>query len=233
MKVLVVLSGGIDSTTLLWKMVKEGNDVEAISFYYRQKHKKELFYAATQCKILGVNFDVVNLSELGLFLRGSALIDPDIKIPDGFYEEENMKQTVVPNRNMIMLSIATGIAISRKMDAVAYAAHSGDHTICPDCRVEFINAMQRAISLCDWNPPELITPFWHMTKADIIKLGHSLGVPYDKTWSCYKGGDLHCGTCGTCTERREAFLLAGVSDPTSYDPKAPSIYELLKKKEEK
>ena len=140
-----------------------------------------------------------------------------------------MKSTVVPNRNMILLSVATGHALSIKARQIAYAAHSGDHAIYPDCRNEFAEAMANAIMLADWEQVELIRPFVDWTKADIVRRGAELGVPFAKTWSCYKGGDLHCGRCGTCIERREAFDLAKVIDPTPYADGAPSVASLRAK----
>jgi 7-cyano-7-deazaguanine synthase len=134
-----------------------------------------------------------------------------------------MKTTVVPNRNMILLALATGHALSIGAQQVAYAAHSGDHAIYPDCRNEFADAMARAMALCDWSQVELYRPFVDWTKADIVRRGAELGVPFGQTWSCYKGGNKHCGRCGTCIERREAFDLAGVEDPTNYKPDAPSV----------
>jgi len=152
------------------------------------------------------------------FIAGkSALVNKDVAVPDGHYEDENMKQTVVPNRNMIMLSVAIGHAVAEEFDAVAYAAHGGDHAIYPDCRPEFANAVAQCALLCDWRQIELLRPFINMTKADIAARGAELGVPFDLTWSCYKGREKHCGTCGTCVERREAFQLGSVSDPTEYE----------------
>jgi 7-cyano-7-deazaguanine synthase len=134
-----------------------------------------------------------------------------------------MKQTVVPNRNMIMLAVAIGHAVSLKFDSVAFGAHAGDHAIYPDCRPVFASAMDVVAQLCDWQAIRLLRPFIGYSKADIVRIGHELGVPMQLTWSCYKGGDLHCGKCGTCVERREAFQLAGVSDLTQYEPAARLI----------
>jgi 7-cyano-7-deazaguanine synthase len=153
-------------------------------------------------------------------MGGSSQTDKSVPVPEGHYEEESMKQTVVPNRNMILLALAGAWAISTKSDAIAYAAHSGDHAIYPDCRPEFTEAMSDALRLCDWHEVKLMRPFLYptpMSKADIVKLGTSLGVPFELTWSCYKGGEKHCGKCGTCVERVEAFQLAGVEDPTEYE----------------
>jgi 7-cyano-7-deazaguanine synthase len=137
-----------------------------------------------------------------------------------------MKATVVPNRNMILLSVAAGWAISSEFDRLAYAAHSGDHAIYPDCRTEFADALDSAIRLADWREVSLYRPFVDHTKADVVTLGAELNVPFENTWSCYKGLDLHCGRCGTCVERREAFHIAEVSDPTAYGPEAPSVDEM-------
>jgi len=138
-----------------------------------------------------------------------------------------MKATVVPNRNMILLSVAAGWAISSEFDRVAYAAHSGDHAVYPDCRNEFADALDATIRLADWREVSLYRPFVDYAKADLVKLGAELGVPFEKTWSCYKGLDLHCGRCGTCIERREAFHLAGIHDPTYYSADAPSLEEMV------
>ena len=223
MKVVVVLSGGIDSTTLLWKMVKEGHDVHAFTVNYGQLHKREIDSALYQTRMAKVPHEILVIPTLRQIFKGSALTDLGVSVPEGRYEEENMKKTVVPNRNMILISLAVAYAISIKADAVAYAAHSGDHTIYPDCRPEFVAAMASAVSQCDWNPPSLMAPFLHMRKSDIVKLGQALGVDFSHTWSCYKGGILHCGRCGTCIERREAFLAAGVPDPTQYQKSAPPL----------
>ena len=138
-----------------------------------------------------------------------------------------MKSTVVPNRNMILLSLATAWAVSKKADSVSYAAHSGDHAIYPDCRNEFAEALDKAIRLADWQEVYLNRPFVDLTKADIVKLGSELNVPFEQTWSCYEGQEVHCGRCGTCIERREAFYLAGVEDPTEYSPEAPNLEVMI------
>ena len=164
----------------------------------------------------GLNTGLLIFPDSSDLLAGSALTSSEIEVPEGHYAEDNMKATVVPNRNMILLSVAAGWAISSKYDRIAYAAHSGDHAIYPDCRNEFAEALDGAIRLADWHEVSLYRPFVDMTKADIVSLGAKLGVPFEKTWSCYKGQDLHCGRCGTCVERREAFYLAGVDDPTTY-----------------
>ena len=227
MKSLVVHSGGMDSTVLLYQLLQAGDEVKALSINYGQRHSRELDGARALCAELGVEHRVADLSGLSDLLAGSALTSSDIEVPEGHYAEDNMKATVVPNRNMILLSVAAGWAISSKYDRIAYAAHSGDHAIYPDCRNEFAEALDGAIRLADWHEVSLYRPFVDMTKADIVSLGAKLGVPFEKTWSCYKGQDLHCGRCGTCVERREAFYLAGVEDPTTYAPDAPTVQEMV------
>lgn len=215
--VVAIISGGMDSITMLYKLLDDGMHIEALGFDYGQRHARELMSAETICRKLGVTHNVVNLKGIAPLIAGeSALLNRGVDVPDGHYEAPTMKQTVVPNRNMIMLSVAAGVAIARKFDAVAYGAHAGDHAIYPDCRRGFAEAIQEVLYLADWRPIELHAPFINMSKADIVKLGDSLGVPFDATWSCYKGEEKHCGTCGTCVERREAFSIAGVVDPTLY-----------------
>lgn len=220
MKTLVVCSGGLDSVTLAYKVAVERALAGLISFDYGQRHKKELEFAALCAQRLGAPHSIIDISAIGAQLQGSALTD-NIAVPEGHYAEESMKITVVPNRNAIMLSIAYGIASARGSDAVAAAFHGGDHFIYPDCRPGFVaafGAMQdKALEgLADI---KLYAPFLDFKKSGIVAEGARLGVPFADTWSCYKGGEVHCGRCGTCVERREAFHLAGVADPTAYaDP---------------
>jgi len=217
--VLVLTSGGIDSTTLLYYHAKRKQLAGAIAFNYGQRHLKELEFAGLNAQALGVPITTVNISSLGPILSGSSQTDASVPVPEGHYSEESMKATVVPNRNMILLSIAIGAAIAKKIDFVAYAAHAGDHAIYPDCRPEFTKAMGSAARLCDWRKITLLRPFIKMTKGWIVAEGEELGVDFTKTWSCYQGGALHCGRCGTCVERRLAFIEAKVVDPTTYqDP---------------
>ena len=218
MKTIVICSGGMDSVTLAYKIAKEKELIGLISFDYGQRHKKELKFAAKAAEDLGVPHDIIDIAHIGAKLSGSALTD-DIDVPDGHYAEETMKITVVPNRNAIMLTSASGIASARGAEAVATAVHGGDHFIYPDCRPEFIQAFQtmQDFALDGVSSIQLFTPFIDITKADIAAQGKKFGVPFEDTWSCYKGGDNHCGRCGTCVERREAFALARVEDPTLYD----------------
>lgn len=226
MKTVLIYSGGLDSTVLLYHLRAAGHDLHALSVDYGQRHRCELTHAASICAELHVPNPVADLSSIQPLLAGSSLTSAEIEVAEGHYTEENMKSTIVPNRNMILLSVATGHALSIGAEQVAYAAHSGDHAIYPDCRNEFADAMANAIKLCDWNTVELARPFVEWTKADIVRRGAELELPFEKTWSCYKGLDLHCGRCGTCIERREAFDLAEVKDPTAYAHDAPSVAAL-------
>ena len=216
-KTVLIYSGGIDSTVLLYDLLNSGHDVQALSVNYGQRHSKELDCAKSLCKQLNVEHHLADLTALNPLLSGSSLTSPHVQVPEGHYEDESMKATVVPNRNMILLSIAAGWAMSTGASSVSYAAHSGDRAIYPDCREEFADAMNGVMEIAGWDKVSLNRPFSSLTKADIVKLGDELGVPFEQTWSCYKGGQVHCGVCGTCVERREAFELAGVTDPTIYD----------------
>ncbi|PTX91851.1 7-cyano-7-deazaguanine synthase QueC [Verrucomicrobia bacterium LW23] len=227
MNTVAVYSGGMDSTVLLYHLLEDGHQVRALSVNYGQKHSKELKHAASICAELGVEHRIADLRSISDLLAGSSLTSPDIQIPEGHYAEENMKTTVVPNRNMILLAIATGWAISIKAGSVSYGAHSGDHAIYPDCRDEFAAGMDHVMSLADWHSVTLNRPFVNLAKTDIAKLGAKLKVPFSRTWSCYKGNELHCGKCGTCVERREAFYLAELEDPTIYESDAPPIETCL------
>ena len=216
---VVLLSGGMDSTTAFYKALDETDVRMTISFDYGQRHKIELEYAKRLSEDQGVQNVVVDITSVGKLLQGSALSDPTVEVPDGHYAEETMKQTIVPNRNMIMLSQAIGVAIGIEAQQVWAAMHGGDHFIYPDCRPEFINHMNLIIPVATETMVKIVAPFINISKADIVQVGTALGVPYNDTWSCYKGGRVHCGRCGTCVERAEAFYLANIDDPTLYkDP---------------
>lgn len=218
MKTLVVCSGGLDSVSLAHIVAAEHQLTRLVSFDYGQRHRKELGFAAAAAHRLGVPHHLIDMRTIGAALTGSALTD-DIDVPDGHYAEETMRITVVPNRNAIMLAIGFGIAAANGDAAVATAVHGGDHFIYPDCRPAFtraFDAMQR-MALDGYADVRLHTPFVERSKADIVTEGAKYATPFAETWSCYKGGALHCGRCGTCVERREAFHLARVPDPTAYE----------------
>ena len=216
MKVCVLLSGGMDSVTALHHAAREHDVVSALSFDYGSKHNaSEIPCAQWHVAQLGVPHTVIALPFVNDHFA-SDLLQSGGEIPDGHYAEENMKRTVVPFRNGIMLSIAAGFAESRGAEGLVIAAHSGDHAIYPDCREPFMQAMSDAICLGTYVEIEVLRPFINTDKTGIARLGAELGVDFARTWSCYKGGATHCGTCGTCVERREAFLLAGIGDPTPY-----------------
>lgn len=216
MKVVVLLSGGMDSVTTLHH-VRAGHQVAAaVSFDYGAKHNhREIPCAMWQAEHAGVPHEIVPLRFIDR-LFSSDLLRSGGEVPDGHYAEESMKRTVVPFRNGIMLAVACGFAESIGAEGVAIAAHSGDHAIYPDCREPFMAAMARAMEEGTYARIRLLRPFIAMDKAAIVRRGAELGVEFARTWSCYKGGEIHCGTCGTCVERREAFARAGIDDPTVY-----------------
>lgn len=216
MKNIIILSGGLDSTTLLYDLRKQGNEIKALSFNYGQRHKKELSHASLICEKIGVEHRIVDLSTIAPLFGDSSQTNPAVEVPEGHYAAENMKLTVVPNRNMIMLSIAAAWAMATKADSIAYAAHAGDHAIYPDCRPEFVSALEVALCLADWHMVRVDRPYVNYSKAWIAKRASTLGVPIELTWSCYKGENVHCGRCGTCVERILAFEEAGVVDATRY-----------------
>jgi len=220
-KATLIVSGGMDSATLAYFYGEQGYDLHLVGFNYGQRHSKELLSLEKIAKSLECSWQVVDLSNLKDALAGSSLTSDDVVVPDGHYAEETMRITVVPNRNAIMLSIAAGIAVANGSDFVATGVHAGDHYIYPDCRPEFIQAINQAFILgTEGHAKEGFTvqaPFVFATKAEIAEVGMGLGVPYELTWSCYKGGEKHCGRCGTCVERIEAFINAGAEDPTEYE----------------
>ena len=216
MKTVVLLSGGMDSVVALHHARREHEIVAALSFDYGAKHNdREIPFAKWHADRLSIPHITVPLAFIGEQFE-SDLLQKGGEIPKGHYEEETMKKTVVPFRNGIMLSIAGGFAESKGAHGLVIAAHSGDHAIYPDCREDFLSAMADAIRLGTYARVEVMRPFVTMTKTEIARRGHDLGVDFSQTWSCYVGGDVQCGECGTCVERREAFLLAGIVDPTAY-----------------
>ena len=217
MKAVILLSGGMDSTVALWHTLAEGHEIVAcLGANYGSKHNaKELPMAQWQAEKAGIPFQTAELTFMN-HLFTSDLLQSGGEIPEGHYEEENMKSTVVPFRNGILLSVAAGYAESLDAEALVIAAHSGDHAIYPDCREEFMAPMAEAIKVGTYPDLELLRPFVALRKEDIAARGAELGVDFEHTWSCYKGQELHCGKCGTCVERKEAFALAGLTDPTVY-----------------
>lgn len=205
---ILVYSGGMDSTTLLYYLIAQGIHVTALSFDYGQRHKRELDAASMLCKEIGVDHHILDITSVKKLLKGSSLTDDSEDVPHGHYAAENMKTTVVPNRNAMMLSIAYAHAVSSGASSVYFAAHAGDHFIYPDCRPPFVRALEYALQLGNDSSIKIEAPFINMTKGEIAALGSKLNVPYDSTWTCYEGGDEPCGKCGACTEREEAFQYA-------------------------
>ena len=205
----------MDSITMLYEY-KERIAL-GISFDYGSNHNaREIPFAAMHCERLGIKHIVINLGFMHQYFK-SSLLEGAEAIPEGNYDEENMKSTVVPFRNGIMLSIAAGVAESNGLKYVMMANHGGDHTIYPDCRPEFVSAMSEATRLGTYPGIEVLAPYTGITKSDIARHGKALGIDYAETWCCYKGGEHHCGKCGTCRERIEALADAGIEDHTVYD----------------
>jgi len=215
-KVVVIYSGGMDSFTVLNRALKDGKEVYALSFDYGQKHVKELKCAAKVCEDLKVTHKVIDISAINQLLAGSSLTD-DIEIPEGHYEEESMKSTVVPNRNMILLSLAVGYAVSVGASQVYYGAHSGDHAIYPDCRPEFVQKMNDVCLIANYEAVEIFSPYLEVSKTAILTDGLAMGLDYSDTWTCYNGREKACGKCGACQERLEAFEENNATDPLSYE----------------
>ena len=215
-KVVVIFSGGMDSFTVLNRALKDGKEVYALTFDYGQKHVKEIACASKVCKQLGVAHKVIDISAINQLLAGSSLTD-DIEIPEGHYEAESMKSTVVPNRNMILLSLAVGYAVSVKASQVYYGAHSGDHAIYPDCRPEFVMKMNDVCQIANYEAVEIFSPYLTVSKTDILTDGLKMGLSYEDTWTCYNGREKACGKCGACQERLEAFAENNATDPLAYE----------------
>lgn len=231
MKIVTLLSGGMDSTTLLFYLAKTypNAEITALGFDYGQRHRIRELCAANEVADLArqrfngrITFSIIDLTSVTNLLSGSSLTDQTIDVPEGHYADETMKATVVPNRNMMMLSIAGAVAVAQKAEILAFGAHAGDHPIYPDCRPIFVDVMNATIRIGNegFHHPSfnILAPFVMMSKADIVTVATNFAnAPLDLSWSCYKGGEKHCGKCGTCVERREAFELAGVVDPTEYE----------------
>ena len=212
---LIILSGGMDSVTLLHD--KKEEIALAVTFDYGSNHaQREIAMARKNCELLDIEHIVIPLGFIHYHFKSSLLSGAEA-IPEGHYTAENMRSTVVPFRNGIMLSIAAGIAESRGLNRVLVANHAGDHAIYPDCRLDFIKAMNEAIKAGTDDKVEIFAPYTEITKSDIAAIGKRIGVDYSLTYSCYKGGEKHCGKCGTCVERKEAMRDAGIEDPTEYE----------------
>ena len=212
---VLIISGGMDSITMLYEM--KDRIALAISFDYGANHNsREIPFARIHCHRLGIPHIMIPLTFIHQYFKSSLLEGADA-IPEGHYASENMKSTVVPFRNGVMLSIACGIAESHKLTNVMIANHAGDHTIYPDCTPSFIRAMDEATAAGTYVHVHVLAPYTDISKADIAIRGKELGVAYSQTWSCYKGGEIHCGKCGTCVERKEALREAGIEDPTQYE----------------
>ena len=216
-RTVVIFSGGLDSTTLLYHFKNAGHELAALAVDYGQRHQRELSCAREISQQANIQLTTLDLSSLGQIFGQNSLSDSSVDVPEGSYDQESMQQTTVPNRNMILLSIATGWAISNNYGAIAFGAHSGEYTPYPDCRPEFASAMDNAVQLCDWQPLRILAPFVNWSKADIVRRGAELEVPFESTWSCYVGGEHHCGRCGTCLDRKSAFEKGGITDPTIYE----------------
>lgn len=215
---VVCLSGGMDSTTALTRAVHKGPAL-ALSFDYGQRHgRQELEAAKAVADELNAQHHVIDLTTFGRLLEGSALTDPSVAVPHGHYADETMRATVVPNRNAVMANIAVGVASALKAESVVLGVHAGDHAVYPDCRPQFIDALRGCVSVAleGFFVPGIDAPFLQWSKTDIAAYAKDIGAPLHLSWSCYEGGDVHCGQCGTCVERRESFEEAGVPDPTEY-----------------
>jgi 7-cyano-7-deazaguanine synthase len=215
-KVVVIYSGGMDSFTVLNRALKDGKEVYALSFDYGQRHVKELECASQTCKALKINHKTIDISAINQLLAGSSLTD-DIDIPEGHYEADNMKSTVVPNRNMVLLSMAVAYAVSVGAGQVYYGAHAGDHAIYPDCRPEFVQKMNDVCLIANYESVEIFSPYLEVSKSAILTDGIAMGLDYSNTWTCYNGREKACGKCGACQERLEAFEDNGITDPLHYE----------------
>ena len=232
--IVVVISGGLDSSTMLWHLADQGYNIkEAISFSYCQRHSKELEFSKKIVAEFGkeyyeISHQIVDLSNIGKLIASGSLTG-DTEVPHEIYDSENQKLTIVPNRNMIFLSIAAGRAITLKADHIGYAAHASDYSVYPDCRPEFIEKLNEALYQGNlWTPVSLVAPFQNITKEEVVKIGTALKLPYELTWSCYEGNQSPCLKCGTCVERTEAFLNNNLQDPALTNKQWDEAVRILK-----
>ncbi|MEG3755296.1 7-cyano-7-deazaguanine synthase QueC [Psychromonas arctica] len=216
-KVVVIYSGGMDSYTVLHKAIEEGLTPFALTFDYGQRHVKEIQIASEVCESLAINHKIIDITAINQLIGGSSLTDSSIEVATGDYDNNNMVNTVVPNRNMILLSLAVGYAVSIGAEKVYYGAHSGDHEIYPDCRPIFVEKMNEVAAVANYEKTEIHSPYLKSDKVGILKDGLRMGLDYSKTWTCYNGREKACGECGSCKERLEAFAKNGLSDPISYE----------------
>ena len=216
-KVVVIYSGGMDSYTVLHKAIEEGLTPFALTFDYGQRHVKEIQVASDVCQSLDINHKIIDITAINQLIGGSSLTDSSIEVATGDYDNNNMVNTVVPNRNMILLSLAVGYAVSIGAEQVYYGAHSGDHEIYPDCRPIFVEKMNEVAAVANYEKTEIHSPYLNSDKVGILKDGLRMGLDYSKTWTCYNGREKACGQCGSCKERLEAFAKNGLSDPISYE----------------
>ncbi len=218
---VIIFSGGLDSTVLCYKAAADNFDVHAISILYGQRHSREIEGAKKTAELLGINHKVIDLSSINELLQGSALTDSSVdvpEVPETTEHFETLKSTIVPNRNAIFLSVAIGFSESINANHIFFGAHHSDRGVYPDCRKEFVEAFETAERLATDNQKLTISaPFVGMDKAEIVALGDKLGVPFENTWTCYVGGEIHCGVCSACNERKRAFRESGVKDPTEYE----------------
>lgn len=219
-KAVIILSGGLDSTVLCYKSVNEGYEVHALTILYGQRHSKEADNAKKIAGLLGIEHRIVDLSSLNGLLKGSALTDSSVNVPEVPETAEHydtLKSTIVPNRNAIFLAVAIGYAQSIKANNIFFGAHHSDRGVYPDCRKEFVEVFEKAERIANDNMDlNISAPFVEMDKSEIVSLGFGLGVPFEHTWTCYAGGEVHCGSCSACSERKRAFRESGVNDPTEY-----------------
>jgi len=215
-KAVVIYSGGMDSYTVLHRALRAGFDVHALSFHYGQRHSRELETASQVCQQLGVAHQVVDIRAIHGLIGNSALTDTERDMPGGDYDADNMAATVVPNRNMILLSLAIGHAINIGANVCFYGAHGGDHVLYPDCRPEFVEGVNAVAAIADFNPVRIAAPYLYASKHEILADGLSMGLDYAQTWTCYLGGKHACGQCGSCRERLAAFAAQGIDDPLTY-----------------
>jgi len=215
-KIVLILSGGMDSFTLLHQALNQDYEVDCLTFDYGQRHIKEIECARLACHENHLSNLQIKIANVESIFAASALTSDSIEMPHGSYQAESMQSTIVPNRNMLFISHAIAYAISKNINQVWYGAHAGDHFIYPDCRPEFLSAMNAVAQICHTFPISVEAPFLNYSKAEIVKIGLDLGIDYSKTWTCYEGQDLACGKCGSCNERLEAFALNNTADPLTY-----------------